>query len=105
MTTSKQDEIHVVCTVRAQPEHLDRVGELLLELVGPARGEAGCLYYDLYQERDLPTTFVLLDGWASETALTAHGAHPNVARVVEQLTPLLASPLEIMHSRRVSDPD
>jgi quinol monooxygenase YgiN len=103
MTNSKQDEIHIVCNVRAQAEHRDRVGELLLELVGPARGEAGCLYYDLYQERDLPSTFVLLDGWASEAALTAHGAHPNVARIVEQLTPLLAGPLEIMHSRRMSE--
>jgi quinol monooxygenase YgiN len=104
MTTSKQDEIHIVCTVRAQPEHRDRVGELLLELVAPARGEAGCLYYDLYQERDLPDLFVLLDGWASDAALTAHAVHPNVARVVEQLTPLLAAPLEIMHSRRMTDP-
>jgi quinol monooxygenase YgiN len=82
MTTNKQAEIHVVCTVRAQPEHRDRVGQLLLELVDPARGEAGCLYYDLYHERDLPNTFV----------------------VVEQLTPLLASPLEHLHSRRMTDP-
>ena len=104
MTTSKQDEIHIVCTVRAQPEHRDRVGELLLELVDPARGEAGCLYYDLYHERDLPDTFVLLDGWASEAALAAHAVHPNVTRVVEQLTPLLASPLEHLHSRRMTDP-
>ena len=105
MAISKQDEIHIVCTVRAQSEHRDRAGELLLELVGPARGEAGCLYYDVYQERDHPSTFVLLDGWASEAALEVHGAHPNLARVVEQLTPLLAGPLEIMHNRRMSDPD
>jgi quinol monooxygenase YgiN len=104
MTTSKHDEIHIVCTVRAQPEHRERVGELLLELVGPARGEAGCLYYDLYHERDLPGTFVLLDGWSWEAALAAHGVHPNVTRVVEQLTPLLASPLEILHSRRITEP-
>ncbi len=104
MANSKQDEIHIVCTVRAQPEHCDRVCELLLELVDPARSEAGCLYYDLYQERDLPDTFVLLDGWASEAALASHAIHPNVTRVVKQLTPLLASPLEIMHSRRMTDP-
>jgi quinol monooxygenase YgiN len=104
MTISKDDEIHIVCTVRAQPEHGVQVGELLLQLVDPARHEAGCLYYDLYQERDLPSTFVLLDGWASEAALAAHAAHPNVDRVVEQLTPLLAGPLEVMHSRRMTDP-
>jgi quinol monooxygenase YgiN len=104
MTTRKQDEIHIVCTVRAQPEHRDRVGELLLELVGPARSETGCLYYDLYQERDRSDTFVLVDGWASEAALAGHAVHPNVTRVVQQLTPLLASPLEHLHSRRMTDP-
>ena len=104
MTDNKQDEIHIVCTVRALPEHRDRVGELLLELVGPARGEAGCLYYDLFRERDFPETFVLLDGWASAAALASHAIHHNVTRVVEQPMPLLASPLEVMHSRRMTDP-
>lgn len=104
MTTNKQDEIHIVCTVHAKPDHRERVGELLMELVEPARGEAGCLYYDLYHERDRPDTFVLLDEWASEAALASHAVHPNVTRVVDQLLPLLSSPLEHLHSRRVSDP-
>lgn len=103
MNTSMQDEIHIVCTVRARPEHRERVGELLLELVEPARGEAGCLYYDFYHERDLPDADVLLDGWASEAALAKHAVHPHVGRVVELLRPLLASPLEHLHSRRMSD--
>ncbi|EJL22713.1 hypothetical protein PMI02_04427 [Novosphingobium sp. AP12] len=102
--TNKADEIHIVCTVHAQSEHRERVGMLLLELVDPARAEAGCLYYDLYHERDHLDTFVLLDGWASEAALAAHAVHPNVTRVVEQLRPLLASPLEHHHSRRMTDP-
>lgn len=104
MTDSKQDEIHIVCTVHAKPADRERVGELLMELVDPARGEKGCLYYDLYHERDRPDTYVLLDGWATEAALAAHAVHPNVTRVVEQLTPLLASPLEHLHSHRMTDP-
>lgn len=104
MTTNKPAEIHIVFTVHAKPDCRERVGELLLELVGPAREEAGCLYYDLYHERDRPDTFVLLDGWASEAALASHAVHPNVTRVVDQLLPLLSSPLEHMHSRRMSDP-
>jgi quinol monooxygenase YgiN len=104
MRTEKANEVHIVCTVRARTEHRDRVGELLLELVDPARAELGCLYYDIYQERDYPDTFVLLDGWTSEAALADHAVHPNVNRVVQQLNPLLASPLEHLHSRRLSDP-
>jgi quinol monooxygenase YgiN len=80
------------------------VKELLLELVGPARLEEGCLYYDVSQQSDQPDTFYIIDGWASEEAVAVHAAHPNVSRVVGQLLPLLGSPLEVITSNRVSEP-
>lgn len=105
MPTSKSNERHIVCVARAKPEHRDRVRELLLELIGPSRAEAGCLYYDLYQKADEPDVFTLIDGWASEQAIADHLVHPNVPRVTDQLLPLLASPLEVTTSVRISDPD
>jgi len=96
------EERHIICVVRGFPSDRDRVKELLLELVGPARSEPGCLYYDVYQQRDEPDTFYIVDGWASQAAVEAHSAHPNVSRVVGQLLPLLASPLAVTTSSRVS---
>ena len=103
MSTNKSEERHIICTVRARAEHCDRVKELLLELIQPARDEPGCLYYDLYQQIDQPNVFCLVDGWESQEALDAHTAHPNVPKVVEQLLPLLASPLEVTTSLRLSE--
>jgi quinol monooxygenase YgiN len=100
--TTKAQERHIICVVRGKPEHRARVAELLLELVDPARAEPGCLYYDLYQQTDAPDTFTIVDGWASDAAIAAHTAHPNVARVVAQLNPLLASPLVMTTSIRLS---
>jgi quinol monooxygenase YgiN len=85
----KSEERHIICVVRSKPENREKVKELLLELVRPARREEGCLYYDLYQQVDEPNTFYIIDGWASEEAVAAHTMHPNVSRVVAQLLPLL----------------
>ena len=101
--TKKDDERHIICTVRAKPEHRETVKGLLLELVGPSRAEPGCLYYDLYQDGDAPDTFFIVDGWASDAAIATHLIHPNVPRVVDQLLPLLAQPLHNSTSRRLSD--
>lgn len=105
MSTAKSAERHIICEVRGKAPHRARVEELLLELVGPARAEAGCLYYDLYQQSDEPDTFYIVDGWASPEAVAEHAEHPNVTKVVEQLLPLLDVPLKVTTSNRVSDPD
>lgn len=103
MTDPKAIERHIICVVHAAPGHASRVGKLLLDLVGPARDEPGCLYYDIYRD-DRPDQFVILDGWTSDDALAEHAVHSNVTRVVEELTPLLARPLEHVRSRRMSEP-
>jgi quinol monooxygenase YgiN len=104
MQTLKSDEQHIICEVRCETPNREKVRELLLELVGPARLEEGCLYYDLYQKIEEPNTFYILDGWVNEKAVAEHAQHPNVERVMERMSPLLLSPPKIMLSHRVSDP-
>jgi len=104
MTTAKDQERHIICTVRSMAVHRNTVRHLLLELVDPARAESGCLYYDLYQQSDEPDTFYIVDGWVSAEAIAEHADHPNVTRVVGQLLPLLEVPLKVTTNERVSDP-
>ncbi|MQB07941.1 antibiotic biosynthesis monooxygenase [Agrobacterium tumefaciens] len=101
--SSKSQEQHLIVEFKCPTENRDRVGELLLELIGPARKEEGCLYYDLYQRSDDPNTFFILDGWANEESVARHGKHPNVTRVVEHLMPLLHGPPSMTISKRISD--
>lgn len=102
MSSTQSLECHIICVVRSQPTAREQVKALLLELIEPARQEDGCLYYHLYEKSDAPSTFYIVDGWVSDEAIAAHGEHPNVIRVVEQLTPLLAEPLELIKNRRLS---
>jgi hypothetical protein len=57
MQTVKSEERHIICVVRSKPANREKVKELLLELIGPARREEGCLYYNLDQQVDEPNTF------------------------------------------------
>ncbi len=76
--------------------------ELLLELVALVRTEPGCLYYDLFQQADDPEAFWLTAAWADNEAVAAHPTPPQ-SQVVEQLRPLLAAPMQVIPTRRVSE--
>lgn len=60
MQKIKSEERHIICELRCEPENRERVKELVLKFVEPARLEAGCLYYDFYQKSMNPTRFILL---------------------------------------------
>lgn len=102
-TSDKSAERHLLVTIRSQPAHRQRVQEMLLDLVAPVRSEPGCLYYQLFEQAENPNAFVLASGWASDEAIAAHPTHPDVPGIVERLRPLLASPWEVLPTRRVSE--
>jgi quinol monooxygenase YgiN len=102
-TPDKLAERHLLVTVRSQPAHRQRVQELLLELIDPVRSEPGCLYYHLFAHAEDSNAFVLVAGWANDEAVAAHPTHPDVPGVLALVRPLLASPWEVLPTRRVSD--
>lgn len=103
MQKIKSEERHIICELRCEPENRERVKELILKFVEPARIEAGCLYYDLYQKIDEPNTFYIIDGWVSQDAVTNHAENPYVAEVMLDLEPLLTFGPSINLNKRVSD--
>lgn len=102
---NKTNEIHIICRLRCQPRNHDRVRELLLEYVEPARQEPGCLYYHIFQERDDPNAFYILDGWRDRQAVDDHVQHPNVLRVNQLIEPLLIGKQALTFGQRISDFD
>jgi quinol monooxygenase YgiN len=103
ITAVKQDEVHIVCELRCAPANRQRVRELALRFVAPARAEPGCLYYHLHQKLDAPDTFFIIDGWANQAAVDAHAGNAHVADVMKELGPLLTFGPSLTFSTRVSD--
>lgn len=104
-TSDKSAERHLIVTIRSKPGNHERVKELLLKLVDPVRSEPGCLYYNIYQQAEDLSAFMLVAGWANDEAVAAHPTHPHVPHLVELLMPLLdsAHPMERIHTVRVSE--
>jgi quinol monooxygenase YgiN len=103
LAADKAAERHLLVTIRSQPAHRQRVRELLLDLLLLVRSEPGCLYYHLFEQAEDPDAFVLTAGWADDAAVAAHPTHPSVPGTLERLRPLLASPWEVLPTRRVSE--
>jgi len=102
-TPDQSAERHLIVTIQSQPEHRQRVKELLLQLVDPVRSEPGCLYYTIFQQAQDPDAFLIVAGWANDEAVAVHPVHPDVPGIVERVMPLLASPMESFPTRRVSE--
>ncbi|PQA56773.1 antibiotic biosynthesis monooxygenase [Siphonobacter curvatus] len=100
---NSSDESHLIITIQSKPEHQTQIRELLLAQVDPIRREAGCLYYNLFQPTEDLHTFIILTGWATKEALDVHQSQPQAIRVVGQLTPLLARPIQSLSTRRLSE--
>lgn len=87
--------LRVVARIRAQPDKVAEVRELLLTLIEPTRKEAGCITYELLQNQDDPADFTFVEEWASDASLTAHAASDHLRTVGAQLASLTTKPPEI----------
>lgn len=103
MHSPKAQELHIVCELRCASADREKVKELILRFVEPARSEDGCLYYDLHQGIDDPNTFFIHDGWLNQAAVDHHAGNEHVASVMKELGPLLTFGPSITLSTRVSD--
>ena len=56
----------------AKDESIEELKALLTTMVEASRAEEGCELYNIYQMRDKPTTFVVVETWASDNALNGH---------------------------------
>lgn len=87
--------LRVVARMIARPEAVDEVRAVLSGLVGPTRAEAGCVVYELLQNRNDPTDFTFVEEWESDAALDAHLASEHLRDAGAKLPPLLAAEPDI----------
>ncbi len=87
------DDLYIIAELRAKKEHTMALGDLLESLVEPTRKEAGCVRYDLWQDKHDSGQFILVEQWKSEEELEAHLKAPHLMHAKKQFETLLASPL------------
>lgn len=92
MTSS---ETRVIARFQARPGKEEELKSVLEGLIEPTRAEAGCLLYELWQNRADPTEFTFVEEWVSDEALTAHGETDHIQNGRTRMRELLAAPLDL----------
>ncbi len=93
--------IKVVAHVRAKAGKEEELKKVMLGLIGPTRKEAGCLRYELYQNKENAADLTFVEDWESDAALDAHMQTPHFQTAVAQIPSLAAEPADIRRYRLV----
>ncbi len=56
----------LIATITAAPGHAEALERELRALVAPSRAEAGCLQYDLHQDRHDSHLFYMIEQWRDD---------------------------------------
>lgn len=87
--------LRVVARIKAKPEKVGEVRELLRGLIAPTRKESGCFSYELLQNTKDPTDFTFVEEWVSEAALASHAASDHLKAIGPKLHPVVVDAPDI----------
>jgi quinol monooxygenase YgiN len=93
------EHIHAIAHLNAQPDKLEELGALLTSLLEPTRQEAGCIRFELQQNRDSPTEFAVVSEWLNDQAVQVHVSSFYAQHALRKLPELLTSPMDLRFYR------
>ena len=77
--------IRVVAHITAQPDKIEELKAVALELAVPTRQEPGCHRYEWHQNTEDPTDITCIEEWASHSALDEHLASAHVQSALKKM--------------------
>lgn len=82
--------IGVIARIKVKADQIDAFKAVFTELSQQVRAnEPGNKLYDLFQAKDDPTQFVVMEIYADQAALTAHGASEHFKAAGPKMGPCL----------------
>jgi quinol monooxygenase YgiN len=80
---------------------LEKINTLFSTLIAATRKELGCHKYDLHEVIGQPGVFIMMEEWASESAIEKHNNSQHFNAFVESARPYLSAQLEIFGSLKL----
>lgn len=90
-----ENTLRVVARIKAKPDRVGAVKNLLRGLVEPTRREAGCIVYELLQNTADPTDFTFVEEWSGREALDEHLSSEHIRNALPQLSDLAIEDADI----------
>ncbi len=78
--------------IHVKPDRLDDFQRATIENATASRQEPGCTRFDVMQQLDDPTRFVLEEAYRDEQSLAAHRETPHYHAWIDRVTDILAEP-------------
>jgi quinol monooxygenase YgiN len=94
-----QEPVRAIAHLTARPDRAEELNALLTSLLEPTRREAGCLRFELLQNRETPAEFAIVSEWHSEQAVQHHIGTSYARKALSRLPELLAVPLDLRFYR------
>jgi quinol monooxygenase YgiN len=95
------DEIHLIAHLVPRPGQEQALAEGMAAIVPQVVQEPGCLAYVMHESRDAPGTIVMIETWADQAAIDAHGKAPAITGLAARFDELLAEPVRLEFLRRI----
>jgi quinol monooxygenase YgiN len=84
--------VRIIARLSSKPGAVAQLAQVLTDLVAPTREEPGCAGYELFQDDEQPSEFLLVEAWADSPSAEAHLASRHVAEAFARAADLLATP-------------
>ena len=68
------------------------------ELVSHSKTEEGAIFYDLFSDPKDDTRYIIVENWASQTALSAHNETAHFKAFASQINEFLVEPFRLVVS-------
>ena len=89
------EAVRVIARVTSQPDKVEELKSILLNLVEPTRSEKGCVSYQLLQDKTDSAEFVFIEEWTSDSAIDAHMTTSHVQDALSKAQSLFAKAPDI----------
>ena len=87
-------ELFIFARFQAREGEADAVAAALRDVLGPTRGEPGCIAVEAFRSTRDPRLFFIHSRWTDEAAFDSHGGMPHTVRFLTQVEPLLDHPMD-----------
>jgi quinol monooxygenase YgiN len=94
------DSVRLIAIHLAKNGLGDKLLKILVSVIEPTRKEEGNIAYVLHRSMDNPDELMFDEIWVDKESLEAHLKQPYITSAVEQMTSILAKPVEL---RRYSE--
>ena len=84
----------LLVTIKAKPGKGKELEAAFAPCIAATKKEAGCLAYELNQDPDDPTTYVMFEKFKNVAALQAHLRHKHTTKLFKALEPLTAGEIK-----------